>query len=360
MRNFLWILQSKRIDSAVPPLIQYARMSVTLKDVARQTGFSVQTVSHILGNRGHYYASQTREQVEQAARDLGYRANAGARAIRSGRFNTIMLLGSKEYGNSLLPDSLLESLHDTLETQNQRLLFVRFSEEALATPDGFAKALREYSSDGLLISYNAHIPLGLETFLARRSVPAVWINSRHDADCVFPDDFGGMVRLVEELYERGHRRIAYFDLVHTPHYSGADRLRGYVEAAQRLSFEAVVCQEKREQPEWSERARAWLSAFAPSERPTAIICYTSQVLVSLQLAAERSGIRVPEEVVLTGPMEFFPSYIPSAGLWLRLPLREIGAQAVEMLMAKIQNPKLVFAPQEVPLEVMRREGNAPK
>ncbi len=53
----------------------------TLKDVAQRAGVSYSTVSRVINNKG-YISTQTREQVEQAVRDLGYSPNLAARNLQ--------------------------------------------------------------------------------------------------------------------------------------------------------------------------------------------------------------------------------------------------------------------------------------
>ena len=58
----------------------------SLKRIAEMTGLSVPTVVQVLGSRGHRYRQQTRERVQEAAAQIGYRPNAASKALHQGRF----------------------------------------------------------------------------------------------------------------------------------------------------------------------------------------------------------------------------------------------------------------------------------
>ena len=63
----------------------------TIRDIARLSGAGISTVSRVINNSG-YVADGTRTKIEQAIEELGFRPNAGARMMRSGRSNLIGVL----------------------------------------------------------------------------------------------------------------------------------------------------------------------------------------------------------------------------------------------------------------------------
>ena len=65
--------------------------SVSMQDVAERAGVSGQTVSRVANNMGNV-AKETRERVERAMADLGYRPNIAARALRLGTFRSIAVV----------------------------------------------------------------------------------------------------------------------------------------------------------------------------------------------------------------------------------------------------------------------------
>jgi hypothetical protein len=67
-------------------------MSVKLEDIARETGFSIPTVSRVLSNSNYPVSEQIREKVLQAANMMGYEPNIAARSLRTDRTDTIGII----------------------------------------------------------------------------------------------------------------------------------------------------------------------------------------------------------------------------------------------------------------------------
>ena len=91
-------------------------MSVTIKEIARLTGLSVPTVGNVLGRSADRYSAETRRRVMEAARELGYRPNSSARAMRQGRTGcaALVLSRSRQQTHSYSPAGLLDGLDDEL------------------------------------------------------------------------------------------------------------------------------------------------------------------------------------------------------------------------------------------------------
>ncbi|MDX1931941.1 MAG: LacI family DNA-binding transcriptional regulator [Capsulimonadales bacterium] len=331
---------------------------ITIKQIAETSGVSIGTVSRILGDKGGMHRSRTRERVLQAARELGYRTNTSARAMRSGSFRTVALLLSRTDGvRSLLPIPLLDSLHDVLAEQGQRLLVSRLPDEQLTDPTFVPDMLKVAAADGLLIKYDALIPPRLLELIAEYRIPAVRINSRHATDCVYPDDFRAGQEAVAQLVALGHRRIVYIDLISaittgkSDHYSGPDRFQGYLYAMRAHSLPPVILSPDPPLPSphhWREYLRHRLPEERKAGRITAVITYNGLLAETLLIAAADAGIRIPQDLSLLalggGSVDHLGVSLTSLGI----PYDEIGRQAVDMLLARIENPSLSLRPVAVP------------
>ena len=165
---------------------------VTLKMVAERARVSSPTASFILNpqsNRKGCFTAATCEKVEAAAIALGYRRNGAAHSTATGRFNCVDLLLSRESVRSIVPLGLIEGVEAELAAAGQRLLISRLPDTELTDARKVPRLLQDLSSDGLLINYNSHVPPAMERLIGRFRLPAVWINSLHEADCVRPDDY---------------------------------------------------------------------------------------------------------------------------------------------------------------------------
>ena len=325
-------------------------MRATIKQIAERSGLSVPTVSRILSDKGDAHQETTRQRVLDAARDLGYRPNSSARAMRRGKFDNIALLQSAtDSVRSLLPMGLLIGMQEAAAEHEMRLSVASLPDTRLTDPTYVPQMLREWSADGLLINYNADIPAGLVALIAEYAIPAVWINSLHMADCVFPDDEKAGYDAAIHLLELGHTKIAFVDFNGTGHYSAEARRSGYARAMQsagrlprlingflqNIGFNNVLSQ---------------VTALLGNDWPTAMIAYGPETMRPLLIGAMLVGKRVPQDLslILFSTSEREALHLPIDTMIL--PEEQIGRQAVAMLMQKIAAPQSPIPPLPVAFE----------
>jgi len=211
-------------------------------DIARALGIGQSTVSRAFGAPG-YITEELKAQVIATADRLGYRPNQGARAMRLGRFEQVVLVQSVDPMLSWMPHRLLLGIQKALVAKDHGLLVASFPAEALVEESTIPRTLREFSADGILVNYNTNEPPRLAEIIHQHRIPAVWINAKRSMDCVYPDDRQAGRLLAEYLLGLGHRRILYFDmhLIHTAqrHYSRVDRFAGWSEAMAAAGAEAL-------------------------------------------------------------------------------------------------------------------------
>ena len=98
-------------------MINTIQKNATLKEIAAACGVTPQTASRILNStQAHLYRKETREIVTKTAREMGYRLNTSAQAMRNGRHRCISLLGSPYSWNTLFSGEILLSVQKTLSS----------------------------------------------------------------------------------------------------------------------------------------------------------------------------------------------------------------------------------------------------
>ena len=317
----------------------------TVRDVAVAAGVSLRTVCRALNGTPAPLRDETRDRVLAAARKLGYRPNAAAKAVRRGRSGGIALLLSSDLKRSYLPEALLDGMQEELRAHDLHMTVAAVPDPQLTDEAVVPKFLRQWMADGLLVNYTVRVPPALASLIEHLRIPAVWINIRRPADCVYADEFAAARRLTEYLLRLGHRRIAYVDYhsdLSAPkdwHYSTTDRCRGYERAMAKAGLKACVLRQDGMLP--VRRKIEAAAAFLRSpKRPTAVIAYSPGcTALPVHLAAvAHCGLRVPEDLSLT---TFSPSEADDVGVAMTkmlLPEREMGREAVAMLLRKIRRP----------------------
>ena len=325
---------------------------ISSRDVASRAGVSQTTVSYVLNGRDDVaIPPATRQRVLDAARDLGYRANASAKAMRSGRFGSVALLLSQNPSMSILPPPRLQSILDALEERDLHLIISRFDDETLTDARKMPRILREIMADGLLINYNSNLPEHMADVIAQNQIPAVWMNSKQDADCVYPDDYDAAKRATEHFIAQGHSRIAFGCASPSSHYSFTDRAAGYTAAmnAANLTPETLLLNIDLTNPQTVRETAGWMRGANPV---TAVLTYSYYDVFPIVPAAAAFGLTMPADFVL---MTFHHDSIREFGRTIgvmRLPEPEIGRKSVELLIEKIANPAQTFAPLAIPLELL--------
>jgi LacI family transcriptional regulator len=307
-------------------------MPVTQKMIAQRCDVSVSAVADILGKRSHLFNVTTRERVLSTARELGYRPNRWARAVRSGHFGAVGLLATDFHH---FPWDALNGIEDVLAPRSLHALCLRL------TPQGGASFLSERIADGMIVSWDLDPDLVLQ--VEQHSVPSVWLNAKRAADCVYCDDRGGMRTAAERLFQLGHRRIAYVDYSVNGHYSSEDRCAGYLEAVQAAGLTPQMIRQKVPRSERVAYTRDWLSG---PRRPTAILAYSdSSSLPVLHCATAELGLRVPGDLSLVTVDERVDDRMGFVLATVVVPQRAMGEGVARMVLAKMDKAGQPQAPQ---------------
>lgn len=197
-----------------------------------------------------------------------------------------------------------------------------------------------------------------------RTVPLVLLDrkiSGCDVDFVGLQNHGAMFEATQHLIAQGHRRIVHLTRSE-PIQSVLDRVQGYLDAIQ--SDDALDIQEMiLNIPLYGGDLRAWTVVDAvfrlPKEqRPTAAVCLTDYLAVSLAERLEFLGLSIPQDVAVTGFDNIVPTLPNGIGLTtVAQPYEEIGITAVEMLMRRIKDRRRPLQSIELPARLIVRASS---
>jgi LacI family transcriptional regulator len=327
-------------------------MPVTIADIAARVGKSRQLVSAVLngGLSGAKSSPATQAEIHRVAEAMGYRPNSAARAVSTGRFDTIGLLLSTTIWKSSLRLETLMGITAALAESELRLTVSGLPDETLVDGANLPTSLRRTHADGFLICYDTAIPPEMTRLLEALQVPVVWLNSLHAADCVVPDEEQAGRLVTEELLRRGHHRILYLDSFpreRSNHFASGAKADGYVAAMQAAGCQPWLANER--PYGWEERQARIHDLLARPERPTAVIAADGDDdPASVLYAAQALGLRVPIDLSLA---TIAPSPPHLAGLTIATALRpvtEVGRAGVAMLQRRLAAPSQRQVPVRLP------------
>lgn len=326
-------------------------MAVRMKDIARDLGLSVVTVSKVLRNQPDI-SEGTRERVLKRTHELNYQPNPVARALVTGRSFTIGLV---------VPDlvhaffaEVAKGLSSVLRERGYRLL-ISTSEEDPVLERGEIDDLLARRVDALIV---ASTQLTVESFrrIEQREMPYVLIDRSFlglPANFVGVDDEEVGRLATEHLISIGRRRIAH---IRGPEVSTAmGRLEGYRRtlALHNLDAPAAYVVSGRTIDDAGdvsgEESMTHLLALDP--RPDAIFCYNDPTAMGALRAILESGLRVPEDVAVIGCGNVYYAHL------LRVPLSSIdqdstgiGEHAAKLALSLVESKGTPTRPKSVLLQ----------
>ena len=322
-------------------------MPVTMREVAARAGVTPTVVSRVLHNKATSIrvSEATAERVRVAARDLGYRVNVMARNFRERQTMMIGVLHGMGFprmefsGRSryfaVLMDGIVEGAfeHGYSVTLCPKLL-----------GDHPEDAMSDGRFDGL-VWYSTHPSEENHQMIESCSTPLVLIHTPAETfDNRFAsalcDNFQGVGLAVDHLVELGHRRIAF---AHDQFGELDIRLNAFRAHMERHGL-TVSDSDVIEVPWDGTQGRDY---FLGGPRHTAIVGAHDSIAGVLLEGAARYGIRVPEDLSITGfDSTRFCDELRPALTSVSQPLSVLGRCAVEMLVKRI-NGETVLHPQVI-------------
>ncbi|MCU1481760.1 MAG: LacI family transcriptional regulator [Subtercola sp.] len=307
-----------------------ARRPPGLHDVAKLAGVSHQTVSRVLNNHPSIRES-TRERVQRAIDELGYRPNRLARALKSNRSRLLGVLSasSSQYG----PSASIRAIEVAARAQGYFVITVNVDSAEREEVERGLDSLLDHAVEGLIvIAPELNV---LEAFTELKvSVPFVTLQSTADSrdSELSVDQIAGARAATRHLINLGHRFIAH---ISGPGdwFSAQARTAGFTAEMTKAGLAVDAAFEG----DWSaasgyERANELLALH----RYSAVFCANDQMALGLLRAADERRIAVPRDLSVIG-FDDMPeaAYFHPPLTTMRQDFGELGRRSVELLLRKL-------------------------
>ena len=308
-------------------------MSVKLEDIAKETGFSISTVSRVLSNSTYPVSDQIRKKVLRVAETMGYEPNVAARSLRTDRTDTIGIIVDDLLSPFTPP--IVRGIQDYLNEHGFLSLIVNSDWD----PDQEQAAIKSLLSrpvDGIIFVEYSH--LTTSDVLERSHKPRVFVHRLFGSpikNSVVPDDHYGASLATGHLIALGHRRIGYINGPENWHTCRARR-SGYQNMliSHNLDLDAALVQPGDWELESGYTAAENLLKLA--ERPSAIFAANDQMALGAIYAIQDAGLRVPEDVAVVGyDNRNFTKTVRPRITTVSMPVIEMGGVAAELLLKQL-------------------------
>ncbi len=300
--------------------------AVTMRDVAKASGFSPATVSIVLNNAplAQYIAPGTKKKIEEAARKLGYRPNAMARFLRSKRTHSVgvMLID--------ITDPYCTPILRGIENSLYQASYVPILADAHNQKNRFERALEmllERHVEALIVVANwTFVDIHVLADFNKRNIPVATIGWELPGDTtssVMVDNEAGGRLAMEHLCKLGHRKIAF---IRGPKMliDSAPRWKGIQKFANSANYEIdqslVVTEE----------------LLQKRKKFTALVAFDDLTAMGAIRALTKAGISVPEQCSVAGFDDVALSAMSAPPLTtVRQPLETMGNLAVNEVLEGI-------------------------
>ncbi|WP_170332098.1 LacI family DNA-binding transcriptional regulator [Ruegeria arenilitoris] len=307
----------------------------TLNDVAKAAGVSTATVSRCL-NSPDQVIEATRQRVMQAVESLGYTPNFAARVMAAKRSYTIGAI-IPTMDNAIFARGLQE-FQDQLRESGYTLLVSSSAYDPEVEWEQI-RALVARGADGLLLIGYAR-DAEIYSYLERHQVPSL-VAWSYDPEAHRPsvgfDNLNAMGKLAQAVISAGHQRIAMI----SGQTLGNDRAQSRVDGVRQTMAESGLDANSltliETDYEIEKGAEAFQQLMSLTPRPTVVMCGNDVLAAGALREAGRLGIKVPEQVSVTGFDDIELAEIVSPALTtVHVPHREMGRKAARELTAMVE------------------------
>lgn len=304
----------------------------SIRDVARETGLSIATVSRVVNGAANVSAT-TREVVLEACRKLDYVPNPAARALSTRKTRTIAaIIPTIEHS---VFAKFVAAIEDTLNIHGYSLVLA-ISNADLEEELKAARKLVGMGADAFILSGSDHHPdlLGL---LSGRGIPCVFTSVWKPQG--FPPTIGydnlELARgAVEFLAAKGHRRLA---ICHGPLVEN-DRMRARKQGARAASSSMDVVEFFETEMTVAGGKQAAASMLSSPTNFTAILCFSDVLALGTYFHLQELGLQAPRDISIMGfdNLEWSADIVPPLTT-INLPAKRMGRDVANQIVAHLEH-----------------------
>jgi LacI family transcriptional regulator len=323
------------------------RNKVTMKDIARESGVSLSTVSLVLNDKPGL-PQETRVKVLNTARDMGYEVRTALPVVsRPSRLGTIGMLVKRSVGDPTPPSSniffshIISGIEAGCRQENISLLYATLPVDENNRSLEIPRLVHDPRVDGLLLVGN-YIDEPLHEAIKQRGIPVVLADAyacSNDYDAVNIDNTNGAYTAVKHLLEKGHRDIAFLGSFPNSRISFRYRRKGYQQALQEYGVERTYYGDC---PHNNREAVINTTCRLLTENPqvTAIFGCNDEVTIIAMHGVLEAGKRVPDDVSIIGfdNNTNAENTIPPLTT-MNVDKVSIGRLAVQLIVNRAENPE---------------------
>lgn len=308
-------------------------MAATIKDIARETGLGLATISSYLN--GGNVREKNRVKIEAAIEKLDFEVNEVARGLKTNRTKMVGVI-LPELNNIFFAEIITE-LEDVLRGHGYAVMICdcrsdeRREEEAV-------EFLKRRRVDGMIVIPTGKSGACLQEVM-KTGKPIVMIDRRIRevrCDTVLVDNQGAARDAIRRLVGAGHRRIGMI-AGDQEVYTAEERFRGYIRALEEAGIPAEDSLIVRGDYTIRGGSRGIQELTGRNPDMTAVFISNYEMTLGAMIELNELGIRIPEEMSVIGfdNVEFARACIPKLSI-VTQPTKELGKKAAELMLRRLE------------------------
>lgn len=307
---------------------------MNIAEVAKLAGVSPSAVSRYLNNG--YLSEEKKEAIRKVIRETGYRPLTQAQILRTRKTRTIGVILPKIDSFSI--SSVVAGIDSVLETKGFQILLADTRNSPEKELD-YLDTFDDQRVDGVILIATVFTPRHLSA-LKNGKLPVVLVGQHLPGfPCVYHNDYQAFYDMTRLVLQKGCRRLGYIGALSQDKAVGQERKRAYQDAVREAGLEEQA--EHTAVAEFSmrsgcEKAQELLETYGPLD---ALICATDNMAAGALQYLHGRGIKVPEEMLLTGQGASGISEVTTPAITtIRYFYEESGANAAGLLLELLEKP----------------------
>ncbi len=321
---------------------------VTLKDVAKEAGLTVSTVSRIMNNRG-YISADARSNVEKAIKKLNYQPNELARSLSKKTTNTIGVI-VPHISHPFFAE-LISNIEYIASRKNLKVLLFNSREKEEREKIYLDMCTSNRVAGIILCSGNVGVN-EFESF----NIPLITIernldNGTASVEC---DNFQGGRLAAQHLIDCGCKELLNFSGVHNAEMPADMRWKGFREVCEKYKIKHVEVETQPYQYSTLEYAETIEQVIRNHPNVDGIFASSDLIAAQIIQVCTKLGKKIPDDLQLVGFDDVLIATVTTPEITtIHQPIKEMAEAAVELLVSASKN-KIVATRTLLPVSLVKR------
>lgn len=329
-------------------------MAASIKDVAKEAGVSIATVSRVL-NEVDVVNEETKKKVQEAIKKLGYRPNIVARSLKTQRTKTIGIL-VPDISSQFYPE-VVRGAEDVANIYDYNVMLCN-SDFDLEKEKEYLKVLREKMVDGL-IYMSSYLDSEMLDLINELQVNTVLVESKDEAGklpSVTIDGVQAAYDGTKYLVDNGNKNIAFIGPHKDRPNAWSARFEGYIKALKDSGIEPnediMYFKDLR-----SNTGYDGIEKILEKQKIDAVFCSSDEIAMGVINALRDNGIKVPEDVDVVGFNDIYTASIFYPKLTtISQPMYDMGSIAMRLLIKLINKKPVEEKHFVLPHDLVKRDS----